>query len=190
MHVAARARLVLARRPWLYWALVIAAAALVAMMVRSQLAAVDQARGEWGATRTVVVASRALEPGEPVEVERIEVPVAVVPPAALDELPADATLRQRVGVGEILTEVDISTRPGPAARAPVGTVVVAISDPLAVHIPLGSSVQIAADGLLVAEMATVTDAIDDVVFVAVAPAVAVAIAAAAHQGLATVLLLP
>lgn len=190
MHVAARARLVLARRPWLYWALVIVSAAVVASTVHSQLAAVDQARSEWGATRTVVVASRSLEPGDRVDVERIEVPVAFVPPAALDELPVDASLRQRVGAGEILTEVDVSTRPGPAARAPVGTVVVAISDPLARHVPLGSAVQIAADGLLLAERATVTDAIDDVVFVAVAPAVAAAVAAAAHQGLTTVLLIP
>lgn len=190
MHVAARARLVLARRPWLYWAIVAALTAAVVVTTRNELATVERARAEWGSTQSVLVATRTLEPGDPIETERIDVPVAMAPSAALDDMPHDAILRQRVGAGEILTEVDIAPRPGPAALAPVGTIVVAIADPLARYVPLGASVQIAADGLLIAERATVTDATDDVMFLAVEPGVAPAVAAAAEQGLAVILILP
>jgi hypothetical protein len=49
---------------------------------------------------------------------------------------------------------------------------------------------VAAEGLLLADRATVVEVIDEVVFVAVEAADGPAVAAAAHQGLATLLHLP
>ena len=44
MHVAARARLVLARRPWIYWAVVAALATIAAIAVQGQLASIEAER--------------------------------------------------------------------------------------------------------------------------------------------------
>lgn len=190
MHVAARARLVLARRPWLYWLGVITLAALLAALVHGRIAALDDARQEWGATRRVLVARSPLAPGGPILADEVELPLAALSPDALTELPADARLRHHVARGDVLTTVDITARPGPAARAEVGTVVVGLADPLGSHAAIGAPVQVAADGLLLADAATVVDVIDDVVFVAVDAADGPAVAAASQQGLATLLHLP
>jgi len=55
---------------------------------------------------------------------------------------------------------------------------------------VGLSVQVAADGIVLAAEAAVVETIDDVIFVAVAAREAPAVAAAAHSGLATLLYLP
>ena len=52
MHVVARARLVLARRPWVYWAVVAALASALAVTVDARLTSLDEARRNWGSTRT------------------------------------------------------------------------------------------------------------------------------------------
>jgi len=190
MHVVARARLVLARRPWLYWAIVGALAAVLTTGVHHRLAALERARHDWGVTRSVLVAERTLEPGAAVAVRTVDFPVALVPPGAVSALEPPVELRQRVGEGEVLTELDIDAGSGPAARAAPGTVVVALSDPLSRNVDIGLSVQVAADGLIIAESATVVDTIDDVVFVAVAPSEGPTVAAAAQQGTAALLYLP
>lgn len=190
MHVAARARLALARRPWMYWVAVGVVATAIASTVHSQLAALDDARAEWGTTRSVVVAAHDLDPDGVIDARIVDLPEALIPPSALSAVPDDAVLRQRVAEGEILTRLDVAAIGGPAARAPAGTVVVAISDPLAVGVPIGARVQIAADGLILAEAASVVDVSDAVVFVAVERRDAANVAAAAQQDLATLLYLP
>jgi len=190
MHVVARARLVLARRPWVYWAVVAALASTLALAVDARLTSLDEARRSWGSTRTVLVADRPLEPGDALDVHPVDLPVAAVPPGALDDLPGDAQLQQRVGIGEVLTELDLTAVPGPAARAPTGTVVVALTDPLSRGVSIGLKVQVAADGLVIAESATVVDVTDDVIFVAVDEFAAPTVAVAAQQGLASLLYLP
>lgn len=190
MHVVARARLVLARRPWLYWAAVGALAAVLAAGVHDRLAALERARHDWGVTRPVLVAERTLEPGDAVAVRTVDLPVAMVPPGAVAALDEPVRLRQRVGEGEVLTALDITPASGPAARADAGTVVVALSDPLSRGIGIGLSVQVTADGLIIAESATVVETTDDVVFVAVAPSEGPTVAAAAQQGAASLLYLP
>ena len=57
MNPVARARHVLARRPWLYWSAVLALAAFAGWSVAAAAAGVDEARRAWGATRDVVVAT-------------------------------------------------------------------------------------------------------------------------------------
>ena len=103
MHVAARVRLVLARRPWAYWLIVATLAALPALAVHDHMTRLDQARRSWDETRLVLVASTTLGPGEPILTRTVEVPVALLPAGALEELPAGARLRQRVADGEVLT---------------------------------------------------------------------------------------
>ncbi len=146
MHVVAATRLVLARRPWLYWAIVTVLAAGVAVAVHEQSSALDAARDDWRTTRTVLVAERALDPGDTIATRRVDLPVAALPPGALEELPDRATLSQRIGIGEVLTDVDITTRPGPAAHADPGTVVLAVPDPLSRASFVGLRVLVAADG--------------------------------------------
>ncbi len=190
MHVVARARLVLARRPWVYWAIVAALGTALAVGVNDQLTALDEARHNWGSTRSVLVADRLLEPGDPIEVHAVDLPVAALPPGALDDLPGGAQLHQRVGIGEVLTDLDLTAVPGPAARAAPGTVVVALSDPLSRGVTIGLKVQVATDGLVIADSATVVEVADDVIFVAVNASDAPMVAVAAQQGIASLLYLP
>ncbi len=190
MHVVARARLVLARRPWVYWAAVATLAALAAAAVHGEMTSIAAERDRWGSTRTVLVARHQLEPGDPVAADLVALPVAVLPRDALAEIPEDASVRQRVAAGEVLTELDTTSRAGPATLAEPGTVVVAISDPLARGVVAGLHVQVAADGVMISERAEVTGVVDEVVFVAVDEREAPTVAAAALQGLASLLYLP
>ena len=102
MHVAAHARLVLARHPWLYWTAVAALAALLAAIVHAQTAQLDDARRAWGRTLPVLVATGPLKPGDTIEAHTVDVPVALVPTDALQALPDGARLRQRVAGGDSL----------------------------------------------------------------------------------------
>jgi hypothetical protein len=190
MHVVARARLVLARRPWVYWTIVAALASMFAVVVDEHLTSLDDARHSWGATRSVLVAERRLAPGDAMAARLVDLPLAAIPPGALGELPDGARLHQRVGEGEVVTELDITALPGPAGRARAGTVVVALSDPLSRGVTIGLSVQVAADGVVLAEAASVVEVVDDVIFVAVDASSAPAVAAAARQGVASLLYLP
>ena len=190
MDVAARARLVLARRPWIYWLIVVALAGSVALYTNGRLAAIDDARDEWGRTRVVLVADGPLRAGDPVATRSIELPVAALPAIALTDIPAGTMMRQRAGDGEVLTSLDVTTAPGPAAGAEPGSVVVAIADPLARGLEAGVRVQVAADGLVLAESGTVVDVIDEVVYVAIGEHDGPIVAAASQQGIATLLYLP
>jgi hypothetical protein len=190
MHVVARARLVLARRPWVYWAVVATLAALAAAAVHGEMTSIAAERDRWGSTRTVLVARHQLEPGDPITADLVDLPTAAVPDSALDEVPNGALVRQRVAVGEVLTGLDVTARSGPAALAERGTVVVALADPLAPDVTAGLHVQVVADGLVIADGARITGVVDDVIFVAVASDDAPAVAAAAQTGSASLLYLP
>jgi len=190
MHVVARARHFLARNPWVYWVTVLSFAAVVAATIHQQLSLLEDARQEWEETRTVLVADDDLRPGDSIKTSNIELPRAAIPESALDAIPNGSQLRQRVAAGEVLVATDLTQAPGPAARADPGTVVVGLTDPLSRGVVVGLSVQVAADGIVLAPDATVVETIDDVVFVAVAGREAPTVAAAAHSGLATLLYLP
>ena len=190
MHFVARARHFLARNPWVYWATVISFAAVVAFVIHQQLSLLEEARQEWGDTRTVLVADVDLDPGNPIRASNIELPVAALPDSALDEIPAGSELRQRVAAGEVLVASDLTRVPGPAARADPGTVVVGLTDSLSRGVLVGLPVQVAAEGIVLAATANVVEIIDDVIFVAVPEREAPAVAAAAHSGLATLLYVP
>ena len=190
MYVAARARQFLAHHPWVYWAVVLSVAAVVALAVHRQLSLLEEARSQWQTTRTVLVADAPLTPGDQITVSARTLPVAAIPETAIDHLPAGALLRQRVSSGEVLVASDLTQAFGPAARTEPGTVVVGLTDSLSRHVAIGLSVQVVAEGLVLASEATVVEVVDEVIFVAIPEREAPAIAAAAHSGLTSLVYLP
>ena len=138
----------------------------------------------------MLVASRQLEPSDPIVAELVELPLAALPVDALSDVPETGSVRQRVAIGEVLTTLDVTGSVGPAALAEPGTVVVALSDPLARAVIVGLDVQVTADGLVLADAARVTGIVDEVIFVAVSERDGPVVAAAAQQGIASLLYLP
>lgn len=197
MHVVARSRHWLARHPSVYWLAVVVLAAVIGSGVAAQVSALDDARRAWGTSRTVLIARDDLVPGTSLDdggLDTVALPSMAVPPSALTSLPDGARLRQRVAAGEVLVAADVTDLPGPAARAPDGTVVVAMrtsgdrgtaSSPV-----IGLTVQIVADGLLLADGATIVDIDSDAVFVAVDVTDGPAVAAAERAGIASLLYVP
>lgn len=193
MHVVARGRHFLARHPSAYWFAVAACAALAAWTVHQRTAAIDAERATWGTERTVLVATAPLAPGDDLGALRlVSVPDAVAPPGAVSELPDAARLSQRIGVGEILVAGDLTTVPGPAGRARAGTVVVGVAAPEGTpdSAAIGLTVQIVADGTVLAGDATIVDRIGSTVFVAVPAREGPAVAAAERAGIASMIYVP
>jgi hypothetical protein len=153
MHQLAWLRLMIARHPWTYWLVVVMLAGAVGFSAARAVARVDAARRSWGQQQSVWTAAVPIEPGEPITAERVEVPRAVVPLSAVIEAPREAIARQRVGVGEIITDSDVSAS-GTAALVPngwVAFVVPASVDHFAVgdHVNVYSVDHLVATGLLV-----------------------------------------
>jgi len=190
MHVVARARQFLAIHPWVYWAVVLAVAAVVALAVHRQLSLLEEARAQWQTTRTVLVADSPLMPGDQIDASARTLPLAAIPDSAIEQVPAGSLLRQRVSAGEVLVATDLTQAHGPAARTAPGTVVVGLTDSLSRDVAIGLSVQVVAEGLVLASEATVVEVIDEVIFVAVSEREAPAIAAAAHSGLTSLVYVP
>jgi len=190
MHIAVRARLVVARHPWVYWAACVLIAALAAMLVGRYASALDEARRSWGTSRRVIVANADHLPGEPLDAESTTMPLAVLPSGAIQSFEPGAIVRQRVTAGEIVVEADLAVPGGPAALADAGTLVIGIHDPLAAKVRIGLDVQIASDGVVLADEGRVVDLSDGVVFVAVDAPAAAMVAAAAHSGTATIVFVP
>ena len=63
--VAARTRQVLARSPWLLWAVIAALALTAAALAMSAMQRIDDARAAWGDSRAVVVAASRHRPRRP-----------------------------------------------------------------------------------------------------------------------------
>ena len=61
--VGARMRQLLARSPWILWAVIGALALAAAALAARAMARVDDARAAWGDTRAVLVATADIEPG-------------------------------------------------------------------------------------------------------------------------------
>ena len=121
MQLLARLRLLLARRPWIYWLAVAIAAVAVGVATARTLAGIDAARLAWGRQQTVWIATAATEPGQQIVAERREVPQAVVPIGAVDREPSSMIARQRMSVGEIVTADDVAVG-GTAGLIPAGWV--------------------------------------------------------------------
>jgi hypothetical protein len=182
-------RRVLVRRPWVQWVLIIAVATAIAASVQARLRQVDAQRDSWGSTRTVFVAAGSIEVGEPLRLERRGVPEALVPPGAIER--ADGTVaRQRIGVGEIVTDVDVVADRGPRAMVPEGWLGVPVVESPRSGAQVGDRVQLVSDGFVVSTDAIVVGRLDDVTLLAVPGAEAPLVPAAATAGSLTLLLKP
>ncbi len=190
MHIVVRTRRALAAHPWIHWAVCVGLAIAAAVATHGYIARLDAERRAWGTTRTVWVTVGDVAAGQPVRATAADVPAALVPPGAVTEPPGDAVARQRVTAGEIVVDADVAAAAGPAGLAEPGTVIVGIVDPLARNVAVGSTVQATADGVIVCDEATVVAISDDVIQLAVPERDAPIVAAAAHDGLASILIVP
>lgn len=104
---AARLRLLLARRPRLYWATAIACAGLVGVVTANSTARLEATRNAWGETRTVVVVRSDTPTGSRPDVDLRALPVAMLPDTALDVLPPEGVAAHGLSRGQVLTVNDI-----------------------------------------------------------------------------------
>ncbi len=190
MHIAVSTRRVLARHPWIHWAVCVGLAIGAAAATHGYIARLDAERRSWGTTRRVWVASGEIDPGQPVDAAATDVPAALVPPGAVTDPPDGSIARQRVTDGEIVVTADLTALTGPAALAEPDTVVVGVVDPLARNAAIGLHVRIAADGVVLTDSAEVVGLSDEVILIAVASRDGPVVASAAHDGIASVLFLP
>jgi hypothetical protein len=192
MNVAARGRYELARRPWLYRTLVAAVAVTCGLVVADATAAIDDARDSWGVTRTVIIASADIAPGEELagRTSRAVRPVPALPEAALASVPAGAVARQRIAAGEALVPADVAATAGPRSLVPDGWSAVAVAEVVPSGTAVGDPVVAAAGGVVLAGEGLVVGHAGDAVLVAVPADDAPHVAHAAATGELTLLLVP
>jgi hypothetical protein len=186
-------RRVLARRPWIYWAVVASAVIATMATVLERVEQIDAARDAWGEAQQVLVASADVAPGEPLAVITREVPTAIVPQGALAaDGSVDHVARQHVLAGEIVTEADVgpADASGPLALVPPGWLAVAIVESPASGAEVGDRVQVAADGVVLSAEAVVVGYHDDATLVAVPEEVAPVLPPGAEAGGLALLLQP
>ena len=191
-----RMRMLLARRPWMYWLLVGAITLAIAAAVAAAMGDVRRQRDAWGHATTVFVTTRDVAIGERLTgaVTARDVPTAVVPQAALTELPAVATATQRLTAGEIVVDIDVADEEAPLALVPDGWLAIDVprtDEPLDAGralFDIGDSAIVLADGSIVAEQAIVVDVAGDRLAVAVPRDVAAHVAQAANQRIAVLAL--
>ncbi|MEM1332627.1 MAG: SAF domain-containing protein [Actinomycetota bacterium] len=187
-RLLAAARTAIARHRSTRSVAVMAVAALVGLSAHSLTDADRRAAQRWGETREVWVASSDVAIGDPISITSRSMPVAVLPPGAVDDDPSGAVARRAVGLGEIVVVADVAGRSGMTALAPDGTTVVPIADPFLVDAPAGAPVAVSSEGILLTGQGLITGVVDGALLVAVPDAVAPAVAAAASLRLASVLL--
>jgi hypothetical protein len=190
--IAVVARRVLAKRPWLYWSVVVLAAAIAGASVHRRVERIDAARDAWGTSDTVWVAIADHAPGDTLAVKAREVPRAVVAPSAAhasDRLDGFVT-RQAIAAGEIVHETDLVATTGPQAMTPPGWLAVPIVESPGSGAGFGDRVRVVSDGVLIGDHGLVVGHHDDVTLVAVPEDVAPMLSAAAASGAIALLLVP
>jgi len=194
MNLAVQARRLVARRPWIYWVACVIVAAAVAMLVAGHVARLDAARRSWADTGRVLVATGDHVPGDRLQAHTVDMPLAVLPPDAVDPtsqaIDDRAIVRQRVSIGEVVVAADLAVADGPAALADPGTLAVGITDPLARDVRIGLEVQVVSEGVVLADGARVVGVAEEVIFVAVQAQAAATVAAAAHDSAASIVFVP
>ena len=191
-----RLRLLLATRPLAYWSLAVLVAGGTGLIVQRVSASAAEARRRWGESVPTLVALRPLAVGDALDATNVEVraiPVGVRPDTALDALPAAGRLvTAPVGRNEIVTAARLGRgdRSALAGLLPAGTRGVAIpAPPGAVPLNVGDAVDVVGAQLVV-RGATVVQAGDGAVVVAVAEADAPAVARAVADGQVSLVLDP
>jgi hypothetical protein len=192
MNPLARARHLLARRPWLYWVAVSALAVAAGWVAAGSASALDEARRSWGTPRDVVVAAVDIAPGDELagRTTTRRIPVPLVPPRAVDDVADGARARQRITVGEVLTEPDVAATVGPRALIPAGWSAVPVAEAVPSGAPIGDPVRPVAGGVVLAAEALIVGHAGDAVIVAVPADEAPQVAMAAARGEVALLLEP
>lgn len=186
---AVAVRRILVKRPWIYWLIVAIAAAGAGASMLERSDRVDAERATWGETRSVWVAVVDHEPGDPLTVERREVPRAVVADGAADTV-AGFAARQHVAEGEIVHDSDIAAPTGPQALTPRGWLVVPVIESPTSGAALGDRVRVVGDGVVLSQNAIVVGHHDGSSLVAVPTDEAASVAAlSTHDGV-TLLMIP
>ncbi len=186
-------RRVFARRPWLYWLAVTALALGVAAIVHDEIQRTERIRDSWGVMRPVLIATDPITPGAPLSVDVSEVPAAVVPDGALDATSAEASgavARQRIGIGEIVTDADVARGRGPMALVPDGWLVVPVVESAASGATTGDRVRPVSEGVVLSTDAIVIGRVDESHLVAVPADDAALLAGAAAADTITLLRIP
>jgi hypothetical protein len=186
---AVAVRRVLVKHPWIYWLVVAVAAAGAGAAMLERVDRVDAERAAWGETRSVWVAAIDHEPGDPLTVERRELPRAVVADGAADAV-AGLTARQHVAAGEIVHDSDIVALTGPQALTPAGWLVVPVNESPASGATSGDRAQVVGDGVVLSADALVVGHHDGSTLVAVPADEAASVAALAMRDGVTLLLIP
>lgn len=190
-RLAVEIRRALARHRWLRTTVIVTIAVAAAASTLQRIERIDAARAAWGDTRPVLVATRAAEPGDPLVAEVRDLPAAMVPDRALPGALGDDELvaRQHLAPGEVVTDADV--RPaGPLALVPAGWVAVAVVESPASGASPGERVQVASDGVLVADEALVVGHTADATLVAVPSGVGPLVPLAATDGRLALLRVP
>jgi hypothetical protein len=180
MPIMPTVRRLVARRPWVQWLVIIVLSLGVAASVADAMAGVEAARRSWETTTTVWIARHDTEPGEPVDVESVEIPSAIRPEHVATD-PHGEVARQTIGRGEIVTTLDLVDERG---LAPVGWLLAPVRESLPSGARVGERVRVTSDGFVIAETGVVVGFVDDVTLVAVPADVAPLLPAASSTTLA------
>jgi hypothetical protein len=200
MRWVARLRMLLARRAWLYWLIVVALAATAGVAMTAATLDVRRERDAWGESAPVFVAARDIGPGEPLGDATVaaDLPRAMLPPSAVDTIPDGAIATQHIAKGETIVSADLSSARAPLALLPDGW--------LAIEIPtadmgvasgamggpalfgVGDTATLLADGDEVAATAIIVQVTTAAVAVAVPRADAPRVAEAASRHVAVIAL--
>jgi Flp pilus assembly protein CpaB len=132
-----RLRIALTTRPLAYWSLTGLVAAVVGYAVFGVVTAAEATRAGYGSTTPVVVATRGVEPGTPLDASNTtvrELPAALVPDGALAALDTGATAATALVAGEVVN----TTRVGRGGDGPVSALLPDGTRGLAVPVDEGS----------------------------------------------------
>jgi hypothetical protein len=171
----ARLRLLLARRPWIYWTVATAVAALAAWAVHAAIDAAHREQHRWGTARTVWITDRPVDRGDRISASARTVPIAVVPDDAVDEAPSQFAAHP-LGGGQIVVTGDLARSPPPD-----DSIVIAIAIGSAPVVLPGDRVTLIGGGAVLCT-GTVDHVTDQTVDVAVTTACAVAATAPLLEG--------
>ena len=180
-------RRLLVKRPWIYWLTVAVAAAGAGGSVLERSDRIDAQRAAWGATQGVWVATSDHGPGDPLSAERRDVPSAVVPDGAVNDVDG-LSARQHLAAGEIVHSSDVVALTGPQALTPTGWLVVPVNESPVSGAVIGDRVRVVGDGVVLSAAAVVVGHHDGSTLIAVPTDEAPAVAALATG--VTLLLIP
>lgn len=106
MRLLPRLRLLLARRPWLYWLAVGVCAAAIWVSMSAAERSVARERSQWGTTERVWVTDGAVATGEPIVASARDLPLAMLPAAAVTAPPTGVAAHP-LAEGEVVVATDL-----------------------------------------------------------------------------------